>query len=52
MTAWIKMIPENEATGVLKKLYDEAMTPHGNVWAEHRGVTLSLKGDPLRTHSS
>ena len=31
MTAWIKMIPENEATGVLKKLYDEAMTPHGNV---------------------
>jgi uncharacterized peroxidase-related enzyme len=31
MTAWIKMIPENEATGVLRELYDEAMTPHGTV---------------------
>ena len=31
MTAWIKMIPEDEATGVLRKLYDEAMTPHGTV---------------------
>lgn len=25
------MIPENEATGVLRQLYDEAMTPHGTV---------------------
>ena len=31
MTAWIKMIPEAEATGALKELYDEAMTPHGTV---------------------
>lgn len=31
MTAWIRMIPENEATGVLRELYDEAMTPHGTV---------------------
>ena len=31
MTAWIRMIPENEATGVLRDLYDEAMTPHGTV---------------------
>lgn len=31
MTAWIKMIPENEATGVLRELYDEALTPHGTV---------------------
>ena len=31
MTAWIKMIPEDEATGVLRELYDEAMTPHGTV---------------------
>ncbi len=31
MTAWIKMIPENEATGVLQELYDEVMTPHGTV---------------------
>jgi uncharacterized peroxidase-related enzyme len=25
------MIPESEATGVLRKLYEEAMTPHGTV---------------------
>ena len=31
MTAWIRMIPENEATGILRELYDEAMTPHGTV---------------------
>ncbi|MGI9258200.1 MAG: alkylhydroperoxidase, partial [Gammaproteobacteria bacterium] len=31
MTAWIKMIPEAEATGALRELYDEAMTPHGTV---------------------
>ncbi|MBH97437.1 MAG: alkylhydroperoxidase [Rhodospirillaceae bacterium] len=31
MTAWIKMIPENEATGILKTLYDDAMTPHGTI---------------------
>lgn len=31
MTAWITMIPEDEATGILKELYEEAMTPHGTV---------------------
>lgn len=31
MSAWIKMIPEAEATGVLKELYVRAMTPHGTV---------------------
>jgi len=31
MTAWIRMIPEDEATGVLRELYEEAMTPHGTV---------------------
>jgi len=31
MTSWIKMIPEDEATGVLRELYDEARTPHGTV---------------------
>ena len=31
MNAWIKMIPEHEATGVLKDMYDAAMTPHGTV---------------------
>ena len=29
--AWIKMVPELEATGVLKDMYDAAMTPHGTV---------------------
>jgi uncharacterized peroxidase-related enzyme len=31
MSAWIKMIPEAEATGELKELYEKAMTPHGTV---------------------
>ena len=31
MSAWIKMIPENEATGILKDMYARAMTPHGTV---------------------
>ena len=31
MSAWIKMVPEDEATGALKELYAEAMTPHGTV---------------------
>lgn len=31
MTAWIRMIPEDEATGILQELYKEAMTPHGTV---------------------
>ncbi|MGY9107231.1 MAG: alkylhydroperoxidase, partial [Alphaproteobacteria bacterium] len=38
MSAWIKMIPEAEATGVLREMYDQAETPHGtvdNVMKEH-----------------
>jgi uncharacterized peroxidase-related enzyme len=31
MTAWIKMIREEEATGVLREMYDDAKTPHGTV---------------------
>ncbi|PCJ40145.1 MAG: alkylhydroperoxidase [SAR86 cluster bacterium] len=31
MTAWIKMIPEEEATGDLREMYAQAMTPHGTV---------------------
>ena len=31
VSAWIKMVPEHEATGVLKDMYDAAMTPHGTV---------------------
>ena len=31
MSAWIQMIPEAEASGVLKDMYALAMTPHGTV---------------------
>jgi uncharacterized peroxidase-related enzyme len=31
MSAWIEMIPETEATGVLREMYDKAQTPHGTV---------------------
>lgn len=31
MAAWIKMIPEDEATGKLQDMYEQAMTPHGTV---------------------
>ena len=31
MTSWIRMIPENEATGLLREMYDRVRTPHGTV---------------------
>lgn len=31
MSAWIKMIPDEAAQGLLKKMYDRARTPHGTV---------------------
>jgi uncharacterized peroxidase-related enzyme len=31
MSAWIKMISEGEATGELREMYKQAMTPHGTV---------------------
>jgi len=31
MAAWIKMIPEKEAEGDLRDMYEQAMTPHGTV---------------------
>lgn len=31
MTAWIRMIPEAEATGELQEMYEQAKTPHGTV---------------------
>lgn len=31
MSAWIEMISEANATGVLRELYDQAKTPHGTV---------------------
>ncbi len=31
MTAWIKMIEDKDATGVVKDMYDKARSPHGTV---------------------
>jgi uncharacterized peroxidase-related enzyme len=31
MSAWIRMIPLEEATGFLKQIYDKVRTPHGTV---------------------
>jgi len=31
MSAWIRMIPVQEATGLLKELYERVRTPHGTV---------------------
>lgn len=31
MTAWIKMIPPEDASGILKDLYEKVRTPHGTV---------------------
>lgn len=31
MTAWIKMIEDAEATGLVKEMYDKARSPHGTV---------------------
>jgi uncharacterized peroxidase-related enzyme len=31
MTAWIEMIPDEEAHGTVKEMYDLARTPHGTV---------------------
>lgn len=44
MTAWIKMIPEDEAVGVLKDMYNKAMTPHGT-------VDNVMKAHSLRPHT-
>jgi len=47
MSAWIKMIPEGEATGSLKDMYAQAMTPHGtvdNVMKVHSLRPLTLQG--------
>lgn len=31
MSAWIEIIPESEATGPLREMYEQARTPHGTV---------------------
>jgi uncharacterized peroxidase-related enzyme len=44
MSAWIEMIPESEATGVLREMYDGATTPHGT-------VDNVMKAHSLRPHT-
>jgi uncharacterized peroxidase-related enzyme len=44
MSAWIEMIPEAEATGVLREMYDQALTPHGT-------VDNVMKAHSLRPHT-
>ena len=31
MSAWIEMIPDEEATGLVKEMYEKVRTPHGTV---------------------
>lgn len=44
MSAWIEIIPESEATGTLRELYDLAQTPHGT-------VDNVMKAHSLRPHT-
>ena len=44
MTAWIKMIPLEEATGKLKEMYQRVTTPHGT-------VDNVMRAHSLRPHS-
>lgn len=46
--AWIKMIPENKATGKLKALYDKYAEPSGEVDNILKIHSLNVKS--LRTH--
>ena len=44
MSAWIEMIPESQATGTLREMYDQAETPHGT-------VDNVMKAHSLRPHT-
>ena len=44
MSAWIRMIPLEEATGKLKEMYQRVTTPHGT-------VDNVMKAHSLRPHS-
>ncbi len=44
MTAWIRMIPVAEATGILKTMYEKVMTPH-------RTVDNVMRAHSLRPHT-
>ena len=62
MSAWIEMIPDEEATGAVKKMYDKVRTPHGTVdnvmrahslrphtMEGHVGLYKSVLHDPANT---
>lgn len=44
--AWIRTVPVSEATGVVKRLYDDAMKRAGKVW--NIIISMSIKPDVLR----
>lgn len=44
MSAWIEMIADADATGVLKQMYDKVRTPHGS-------VDNVMRAHSLRPHS-
>lgn len=44
MSAWIEMIPDSEARGSVKEMYDQARTPHGT-------VDNVMRSQSLRPHS-
>ncbi len=44
MSAWIRMIPVGEATGVLKRMYEKVMSPH-------RTVDNVMRAHSLRPHT-
>lgn len=44
MSAWIEMIPDSEAEGSVKEMYDRARTPHGT-------VDNVMRSQSLRPHS-
>jgi uncharacterized peroxidase-related enzyme len=44
MSAWIEMVSEANATGILREMYDQAKTPHGT-------VDNVMKAHSLRPHT-
>ena len=45
MSAWIRMVPVDEATGTLAEMYAQATTPHGTV---DPGAPFDITGDHSR----
>lgn len=49
-TAWIEVVPEDEADGLLAELYDEHRTPQTGI-VDHIMAVHSLHPETLRDHS-